>query len=37
MELFDGNLTLLKTLKDIEYETSDPADVAHEPIRIRTR
>ena len=37
MELFDENMALLKTLKDIDYETSDPADVANEPIRLRTK
>lgn len=37
MELFDINMVLLKTVKDVEYETADPADVAEEPIRLRTR
>jgi hypothetical protein len=37
MELFDANMVLLKTLKDVEYETADPEDVAEEPIRLRTK
>jgi hypothetical protein len=37
MELFDMNMVLLKTLKDIEYESADPLDVAEEPIRLRVR
>lgn len=37
MELFDENMALLKTLKDVEYETADPEDVAEEPIRLRVR
>jgi hypothetical protein len=37
MELFDADMALRKTLKDVEYETTDPADVANEPIRLRTR
>lgn len=37
MELFDENMALLKTLKDIDYESSDLADVANEPIRLRTK
>ncbi len=36
MELVDMNMVLLKTLKDVEYETTDPGDVAEEPIRLRT-
>jgi hypothetical protein len=36
MELFDTNMVLLKTLKDVEYESVDPTDVAEEPIRLRT-
>jgi hypothetical protein len=34
MELFDENLALIKTLKDLEYSTTDPADVANEPISL---
>jgi hypothetical protein len=37
MELFDANMVLLKTLKDVEYESLDPEDVAEEPIRLRTK
>lgn len=37
MELFDANMVLLKTLKDVEYETIDAGDVAEEPIRLRTK
>ena len=35
MELFDANMALLKTLKDVDYTTTDPADVANEPISLR--
>jgi hypothetical protein len=37
MELFDENMALLKTLKDVDYETTDPADVANDSIRLRTK
>ena len=37
MELLDTNKVPLKMLKDVEYESADPADVAEEPIRIRVR
>jgi hypothetical protein len=37
MEVFDGNMALVKTVKDVEYETADPEDVAEEPIRLRTK
>lgn len=37
MELFDQNMALLRTLKDVDYETADPSDVANEPIRLRTK
>jgi hypothetical protein len=37
MELFDADMVLLRTLKDVEYETADPEDVAEEPIRVRTK
>jgi hypothetical protein len=37
MELFDANMALLKTLKDVEYETTEAGDVADEPIRLRTK
>ena len=37
MELFDADMVLLETLKDVEYETTDPEDVAEEPIRLRTK
>ena len=35
MELFDENMALLRTLKDVEYATTDPEDVANEPISLR--
>ena len=37
MELLDARLELKKVLKDVEYETSDPADDVMEPIALRTK
>jgi hypothetical protein len=37
MELFDANMALLKTLKDVEFESSDPTDVAVDFIRLRAK
>ena len=37
MEVFDLNFALVKTLKDIEYETSDPTDFFVEPILLGTK
>ena len=36
MDLVDANRVRLKALKDVEYESLDPTDVAEEPIRLRT-
>lgn len=32
MEIFDDNFALVKTLKDIEYESSEPTDFFVEPV-----
>ena len=37
MDLVDPNGVSIRTLKDVEYESVDPTDVAEEPIRLRTR
>ena len=37
MDLVDANGVTVRTLKDVEYESIDPTDVAEEPIRLRTK
>lgn len=37
MDIVDANRVTVRTLKDVEYESLDPTDVAEEPIRVRTK
>ena len=35
MQVFNADMALVATLKDVDYSTTDPADVANEPISLR--